>query len=110
MKVSAALKDCCLSLEEGQPPPAQASVELGKHEWNQIMLAQAGDLITPASYLAELHMIEKLDQAIDRYHNRLMKMKEDRKGTAAPTKTTIPTKPTMVSSLSPSWVKRRRLS
>ena len=109
IKTSTAVKDLCHTLEEGQPPPAPASVELGNYVGTQIMLAALGDLITPESYLAELRMKKELDEAFDRSLARLMKMQKARKGTAAPTKTTPPTKPTMMSSsLSPDWTKRRR--
>jgi len=86
--------------EEALPPPSQESEIVGRYTLDQILLAQAGNLLTPECYLAELRMIEQLDGVIERCHNTLTKMKKDSKANRAP--------PNRASSLTPGWASRRR--
>ena len=86
--------------EEALPPPSPENEIVGRYTIDQILLAQAGNLLTPDCYVEELRMIEQLDRVIERCHNTLTKMKKDSKANRAP--------PNRVSSLTPGWASRRR--
>ncbi len=86
LKVLAPMQDLDAVLREALPPLPHEGHVVATHVSDQIVLAMAGCLITPESCLAELRMIEQLDRAIERSHNRLMKMKEDFKANRAPPK------------------------
>jgi hypothetical protein len=59
-------------------------------------LAEFGDLLTPECYAAELRMVELLDLAIDRSHDRLIKLQKSR------------AKSSRINPLQPDWMARRR--
>jgi hypothetical protein len=94
------MQDIEAALKDIEPPPSRESYQVAAYRSTQMLLARAGNLITPECYLAELRMIEQLDRVIDRCHDRLMKMKKDSKGNKAP--------PKRASSLTPSWAAGRR--
>jgi hypothetical protein len=99
-KLGPVLQDLYPTYAEEVSPPAKTSIAMGEYVWNQIKLAMAGDLISPASYLEELRIIEHLDRIIERSYNWLMRLKRDAKANTTP--------PKRVSPLTPSWATRRR--